>query len=274
MPTGIICISRCHQQHRRGHGSPTVQTAAGTFPIHIAHHGSSRRIAVLGPGTGTAARHGCQPLVLQPLGHLADDDAQGIDVGPQVQRLSGLQSLGCQVIACAGRQLQGVVVVAVGQSEVYQLDVVSVVGHQNVFGLEVAVYNLLAMQVAQGTAQFAHEFTRQFRRQFSLFHEFPQGLPVDVLHHDAVAQLGQRLPPQGAAHVRMLQLVADVELLAQGLFVERIAYTGRLESLEHVQAVVPTATEQPAIARGRHIDFLQVGEARPACLAVYINETR
>ena len=152
-----------------------------------------------------------------------------------------------------GGNLQQIGIVTVGQAEVYQLHILSIVGDEDVLRLQVAMHNLLAVHVLQRTTQLTHQFARQGPCQFPAVHQLAQGDAVDILQDNAMPQSVHILPTQSAAYVRMVKLIADGKFLLQHLLIESNSGTAGLQSLQQMELSIGRKGKKIAITVSRSI---------------------
>lgn len=81
------------------------------------------------------------------------------------------------------------------------------------------------------------------------------------------------LPAKGAADVGMFQLVTDIKLFSEGLFVESGPLIMGLQSFQYVQLSVAVAAEKAVVARRRRVDLLNIGKVGVAEMISLFYET-
>jgi hypothetical protein len=176
---------------------------------------------------------------MHPRGELVEHDAEGVEVGPAVQRspLAG-ELLGGRVADGAdeharGRDVESVV--GARQPEVHQLDPL-VRRDDEVLGLQVAVDDALAVDGAQPgghlSRHLAHEAVREGAE---IVEDLTEGPSLHVLHDEVAAGAAAQdlqIAVQGANDVRMTDAPSEHGLLLESLVVARAIQEVRVEDLD------------------------------------------
>ena len=160
-----------------------------------------------------------------------------------------------------GRHLEEGGIVRVGEAEVDELDIVAVVGDEDVGGLDVAMDHLPGMEIAHGVAEFGGDFPEELLVGQGAGKALVQGDAVHPFHFDAMAQ--ERMAPEmpGAADGRVVEAVADFEFLPQKRLIHRVFAVLLLEGLEHDELGEFGGSPDFGEARFGAVQELQAGNA-------------
>ena len=113
-------------------------------------------------------------------------DSEGPDVASVVYDLS-CKKLGRSIYLCSGRGFEGSEGICIRQTEVNDLDVLAVMGDEDVLRLEVSVDDLLAVHVVKCVTDFADDLLGKLSGYSLCGDEFFKGTGVNPLHHNAAA---------------------------------------------------------------------------------------
>ena len=211
-------------------------------------------------GRSEASPHYFSPFSLAQI-HLFEDDTQRVDVIAHVGH-GQLCLFGCHVFHGAGRLFQHGMAVGVGQSEVYDLHVVTVMGDHDVGGFQVTVHHLLRMDIGYGLCQF-DGYAPSLADGGRLREVFVEGPPVYPFHDQAHGLSSFRqihlLKPHCLHHMGMCQSNPDFKLLAEHLLVERLRSLFGLQTFQQKPSAVSLRFVEVATAiRRQGIDFREI----------------
>lgn len=203
---------------------------------------------------------------------LLENNAESVYVSATVQRHVAGHLLRGGVLVGARRLFQDAVPVGVGQPEIDDFHVVTIVGNQDVVGFQVTMNNLFTVEISHCREYLIHDFHPQVPRRV-----LGQGLleraAIHIFHHDAGPHYRVVFLAEGVRDVGMVQLHPQFELLGQQTSIDLLALEFRLEPFQHEPLAVPLRFEEPVEAvgrdfriRGKHIrDFLERGGYDSGC---------
>ena len=162
---------------------------------------------------------------------LLQQQSKSIDVGATIYLHIRLLLLGSHIFQGAGRLFQHGIVIGIGKTEIDDFHIIAVSCHHNIAWLQVAVDDLLAMDVNKDFHQLFHHF-------FASGHgglcckKLVQSHAIHILHHDARANLGVHFLSKNLHNVGMVELGAQVKLLFQQLDISLLIAIPRLQSFQ------------------------------------------
>lgn len=167
-------------------------------------------------------------------------DAERIDVAARIKGLS-VQLLRGSIDPGPGRSLVDIVVISVGQTEIYNLDIISVVRDDDVLGLQVSVDNLLVMHIVESIAGLEDNLAAKVFVEGTPGCYLPQSAPVHPLHFYAAAEFFILLIGYYAADIGMVQPVPYFEFLAQKAFESGVSSILRFQCLIDAELAILAA---------------------------------
>ena len=177
------------------------------------------------------------------------DAADGIDVSTGVHFRRAVYLLRGCVFVCTSRRVGVAVGIAIAQ--VYQLDIVVNARNEDVVGLKVKVYNLMAVQIANDAEQLLQKTVGVLAMGEivgMMFDKLVERLAVDIVHQDAVVGLGRI-----AYQMRMVERIARLKLLLKSSHILRMGAQQGLQPFQEVQFTVTLH----AVALTRSATYLQ-----------------
>ena len=164
--------------------------------------------------------------------------SQRPDVRPIVHRFTGKQ-FGRGIFPRSGGKFQDAVSVVVGKSEVDNLDILPVVGNQNVGWLQILVNHLFGVDVTHRVKQLVQETALSPRRQRIGSEILIQRHPVYPLHLYTPPEFNMLREGIYLTDIGAREVVSDIKLLAQQRYECRIiAVLGR-QAFEYAPLSLP-----------------------------------
>ena len=187
-----------------------------------------------------------------------DDLAEGIDIGTLVALLS-FDQFGSDELILFDQQFAVGFVFRFRQSDIDDLGPAVVGRDDNVLGFQVAVDDSPLMHVVQGIADVDQHAFDLFLVQCSDPDMFREGLSIDKLKNDAVAQALDVLKSKRLADVSVGQFASQLIFPFQVILAGRIVGKFRFQGLQDHFLPVVGSGKQPTVSMGGSIKGLYVG---------------
>ena len=173
--------------------------------------------------------------------HLVWDGSQLAQNHPQRIHVAHLPSgasfrvfqLRCGISGRSAFHLEDSPGVRVGQAEIDQLHMPAVAGDHDIGRLQIAVRDLVAMQIFYGVQQLFGYGLGHFRAELTAIKQICQILSLHILHFDAIPELLQFGEGVTASYPWMVQIPADFKLFAQQLLIQEVAAILFLKAFEN-----------------------------------------
>lgn len=213
---GVVCCGksfhghhdtkRCQQQQPDKRKCPTQSVAPPQSLAHRLHVG----IAPLGILAGA---FGCNTAVTV-WKNLTKQQAKRVNVSTPINCILATLLLWRHIFVGAGGLFQNGIVIGIGETEVDDLHVVAVAGDEDIARLQVAVHNLLAVDVGQGVNKLVYHLATGFFGWIA-FQKGVESHPVDIFHHDTGTEFVVHLLGEGLHDVRVVELCRQIKLFLQ-----------------------------------------------------------
>ena len=182
---------------------------------------------------------------------VAQHQAEGKYVSSAVYFSARFHLLRRHIFQGAGRLFQDGIVIGIRETEVDNFHVAAITCDKNVARLEVAVQDLLAVDISQSIYKLVHHLAADFFGGVA-FQESIERNPVDVFHHDARAEFFVHIFGVGFHDVGMVELHHQLVFLLQHLKVDGLLSKLRLQSFQQEPPPLPLHLHQLVEATADH----------------------